>query len=107
MDVSTDGFSKLLLKSSLLLCTYFTWLLCGTRKPPRGVICSQGGDSTFGAPSGVLGVAHRAVLAQGWRCKSQGCPCRHIAELQVIGKLGFWKQHHCLLVPLFPCFCSV
>lgn len=45
MDVSTDGFSKLLLKSSLLLCTYFTWLLHGTRKPPREVTCSQqGGD---------------------------------------------------------------
>lgn len=45
MDVSTDGFSKLLLKSSLLLCTYFTWLLHGTRKPPREATCSQqGGD---------------------------------------------------------------
>lgn len=45
MDVSTDGFAKLLLKSSLLLCTYLTWLLRGTRKPPREVTCSQqGGD---------------------------------------------------------------
>ena len=36
MDVSTDGFAKLLLKSfSLLLCTYFPRLLQGSRKPPR------------------------------------------------------------------------
>lgn len=36
MDVSTDGFAKLLLKSfSLLLCTYFPQLLQGSRKPPR------------------------------------------------------------------------
>lgn len=93
MDVSTDGFSKLLLKSSLLLCTYLTWLLRGTRKTPREVTCSQqGGDQLRSAPvavgqgrrgwwgclwgawgavscqqwwgsSGVLGVAHRAALA--------------------------------------------
>lgn len=110
MDVSTDGFSKPLLKSSLLLCTYFTWLLCVTRKPPQGVtVLSRVGTSTrsgalleqwgragaagmvgllggslggcelpalLGLPPGVLGVAHRAVLAPGWRCKNQGCPCR-------------------------------
>lgn len=62
MDVSTDGFSKLLLKSSLLLCTSFTWLLRGTRKPPREVTCSQqGGDQLLlqmgraGAP-GMVGL---------------------------------------------------
>lgn len=38
MNVSTDGSTKLLLKSffSLLLCTYFPRLLQGSRKPPRG-----------------------------------------------------------------------
>lgn len=37
MNVSTDGFAKLLLKSffSLLLCTYFPQLLQGSRKPPQ------------------------------------------------------------------------
>lgn len=37
MDVSTDGFTKLLLKSffSFLLCSYFPWFLQGSRKPPR------------------------------------------------------------------------
>lgn len=37
MDVSTDGFTKLSLKSffSLLLCTYIPRLLQGSGKPPR------------------------------------------------------------------------
>lgn len=37
MDVSTDGFTELLLKSffSFLLCTYFPQLLQGSRKPSQ------------------------------------------------------------------------
>lgn len=122
MDVSTDGFSKLLLKSSLLLCTYFTWLLRGTRKPPWEITCSQqGGDQlqecsccswagqehlawwsclwgAWGAvscqqcwgSSGVLGVAHRAVLAlvlQAGDAETKGIAAGdHITELQVVSK---------------------
>lgn len=43
MDVSTDGFTELLLKSfSFLLCTYFPQLLQGSRKPSQEGNLSSG-----------------------------------------------------------------
>lgn len=50
MDVSTDGFTELLLKSffSFLLCTYFPQLLQGSRKPSQECNLSPGTSILLG-----------------------------------------------------------
>lgn len=67
MDVSTDGFAKLLLKSfSLLLCTSFPQLLQGSRKPPR-----EGGLSS--ARQGPASIRECSHWSSSGRARAPGC----------------------------------